>query len=95
MTAVEIEAEIAFGENLKKYRLLNNYSRQELAEKIGVAAVTIAGYETGIRFPELKKLVLISDVLGVSVDELLGRGNFIEREIKKKSLKIVLTASKN
>ena len=90
-----VEVEFMFGENLKKYRLLNNYSRQELAEKIGVAAVTIAGYETGIRFPELKKLVLISDVLGVSVDELLGRGNFINSGIKKKLLKTGLNGLKN
>ena len=89
------EVEIAFGENLKKYRQLNNYSRQQFAKKIGVAAVTIAGYETGIRFPELKKLVLISDVLGVSVDELLGRDNFIDSGIKKKFLKPVLNVLKS
>lgn len=89
------EVEIAFGENLKKYRQLNNYSRQQLAEKIGVAAVTIAGYETGIRFPELKKLVLIADVLGISTDAILGRDNFIDSGIKKKFLKPVLNVLKS
>lgn len=61
-----------FSQNLKKYRESRNFSRQSLADKVGISLSTLGMYEQGRREPDLQKLVSIATLLHVSVDELLG-----------------------
>ena len=75
-----------FGENLKHLRQEKKYTRKQLAEKIGVAAITLAGYETGIRAPSLEKLILIADFFRVSIDSLFERNEFLDIDFQKKNL---------
>ena len=75
-----------FGENVKYLRQLRKYTRQQLADKLGIATVTLAGYETGIRAPSLEKLILIADFFGVSIDSLFSRDEFLKRELEEKNL---------
>ena len=48
-------------------------SQDALAEKLGVSKVTICWYETGERTPSLKHFLELSDILNLSLDELVGR----------------------
>ena len=75
-----------FGENLKRLRQEKKYTRKDLAEKIGVAAITLAGYETGIRAPSLEKLISIADFFEISLDSLFGRDDLPDTEFQKKNL---------
>ena len=61
-----------FSQNLKKYRESRNFSRQSLADKVGISLSTLGMYEQGRREPDLQKLVSIATLLQVSVDKLLG-----------------------
>lgn len=63
---------MSFSQNLKKYRESRNFSRQSLADKVGISLSTLGMYEQGRREPDLQKLVSIATLLHVSVDELLG-----------------------
>ena len=47
-------------------------SQEQLAEQIGVSRQSISKWETGQSAPELDKLVALSQVFGISTDELLG-----------------------
>lgn len=47
-------------------------SQKAMAEAIGVAQSTYSLYEKGAREPNIDKIIKISEVLGVSADELLG-----------------------
>ena len=47
-------------------------SQRELAKKIGCTEVTISRYITGERVPSATVVVKIANVLGVSVDYLIG-----------------------
>lgn len=62
---------MSFSQNLKKYRESRNFSRQSLADKVGISLSTLGMYEQGRREPDLQKLVSIATLLHVSVDELL------------------------
>jgi DNA-binding XRE family transcriptional regulator len=80
------EVAVKFGENLKQLRQEKKLTRNQLAEKLGIAAVTIAGYETGIRTPSFEKLVEIANFFCISIDSLFEREKFFERELEKKNL---------
>lgn len=61
------------GERIRLKRLEKYITQRELAEKIGVTAVTISKYEIGEINPSVLTLMCIADILGVSTDCLLGR----------------------
>lgn len=66
---------MSFSENLRRYREKSGLSRKDIAEKIHMTANGYGLYETGRSEPKLEVLNKIADVLGVSTDDLLGRGN--------------------
>ena len=75
-----------FGANLRRIREEKKVSRQELEQKTGIPAVTLAGYENTTRTPDLSRLIAIADTLKVTTDELLGRADFLNREKEKKKI---------
>lgn len=58
------------GKKIKKYRLLAGMKQSELGEKLGVKHNTISAYESGTNAPDQNLLFKISDILGISIDEL-------------------------
>lgn len=70
---VELER---FAENLGFARRARGYTQAIMAEKLGIARSTYAGYETGKRSPDIEMLSKISETLYVSADELLGRYDY-------------------
>jgi transcriptional regulator with XRE-family HTH domain len=63
-----------FGENLKQYRKMKNYSQEELAELLDVSRQAVSKWEQGTGYPETEKLILLSRVLDCSLDDLLDTG---------------------
>ncbi len=53
------------GENIRKFRKKANLTQKELAEKCGLAEITIRQYETGKRTPKTEILAKIADALGL------------------------------
>ena len=58
------------GQNIKKYRTAKNLSQEALAEKVGLTREYITRVENGQKYISLRKLFLITDVLGVKFSEL-------------------------
>lgn len=56
--------------NLKKYRLLQDLTQEQLAEKVGVRRETIMRLEAGRYNPSLKLAVDISRAVNATIDEL-------------------------
>jgi len=62
-------------QKVKEFRKQKGWTQQKLAEKTGLSFNTITKIEQGIGdSPTLKTLVKLADALGVSIDELVGRG---------------------
>ena len=59
------------GKQIKKYRLEKNLSQEELAENVFVSRQTISNWENDKSYPDIKSLVLMSEVFGVSLDILI------------------------
>lgn len=60
------------GKRLREVRKKRGLTLQEIADKLGVARSTYAGYESNYRQPPLEILVQIADILKTSTDYLLG-----------------------
>lgn len=56
---------------LLSYRKKHNLSQEELAEKIGVSRQAVSKWERAEASPDTDNLILLSEIYGVSLDELL------------------------
>ncbi|GEN54251.1 MULTISPECIES: helix-turn-helix domain-containing protein [Halobacillus] len=59
------------GNNIRKYRELKNFSKEDLAMKARIGVHTLESYETDERTPELDTILKISTVLDIPASELL------------------------
>lgn len=59
--------------NLKREREKKGYTQKEFAKLCGIGNSTYNQYETGRRQPDLDTMILISNTLNVSIDELIGK----------------------
>jgi transcriptional regulator with XRE-family HTH domain len=60
-------------EQIKAVRKALGMTQEQLAKLLGVTQGTIAQWEKGLTHPTFEKLPKIAEVLGVSVDALIGR----------------------
>lgn len=59
--------------SIRNNRKIAKLSQKELAEKIGVTHAAISYWENGVNIPNVKDCWKLADVLGISIDELVGR----------------------
>lgn len=70
------------GNQIKRLRTEQSMSQDDLAEKVYVSRQTVSNWETGKTYPDLKSLLLMSDLFGVSLDALIkGDVNEMKRQI--------------
>lgn len=61
-----------FKEKLYELRRLKGLSQEEIGEKINVSRQTISKWENGQTTPELEKLIELSKIFDIPIDELIG-----------------------
>lgn len=75
------------GSQIKKYRSELSLSQDELAEKIFVSRQSISNWENDKTYPDIKSLVLLSEVFHVSLDQLIkGDLEIMKKEINTQEL---------
>jgi len=65
---------MSLGEQIKSRRSELNMTQEQLAEKLFVSRSTVSNCEIDRNYPDIKLLISLSDVLDISLDELL-KGN--------------------
>jgi len=58
---------------LTELRKSKRWSLQYIADRLGIAKSTYAGYESGYREPSLEAVKMLAELFETSVDYLLGR----------------------
>lgn len=66
-----MQMEMELGKQIKRYRSELNLSQEELADKVFVSRQTVSNWENDKNYPDIKSLVLMSEVFGVSLDNLV------------------------
>ena len=68
------------GENLISLRKKENMSQEDLAEKLDVSRQAISKWESGQGYPEMEKIIKISEIFNYNID-LLIKGKVDENQI--------------
>ena len=76
-----------FTERLRELRTQNNYSQQDLANRMGVTKQTISQYERGVRKPDMDTLTALCDIFNVSSDYLMGKSDVTVRLLNSDDLR--------
>lgn len=75
------------GSQIKKYRSELSMSQDELAEKIFVSRQSVSNWENDKTYPDIKSLLLLSEVFQVSLDQLIkGDLEIMKKEINTQEL---------
>lgn len=79
---------MVFSERIKKEREKRGWSQTELAEKLHVSRQSVSKWETGKNYPSIDVLIDISDLFGITIDELLRSDKELKEKIIKDSKKL-------
>ena len=60
---------------IAEYCKTHNLTQVELAKRLGVSYQTISKWKNGKNYPDIEMLSDISDVFGVSMETLIGKGD--------------------
>ena len=71
------------GSFLKELRKENNMTQEQLGERIGVTNKTVSRWETGNYMPPAESLILLSDIYGISINEILAGKRVEMDELKE------------
>ena len=63
------------GDKIKKYRENKNMTQNEIADILEVSTATVSKYESGALEPSIESLKRLSELFGISVDDLLKDEN--------------------
>ena len=70
--------DIETANRLLQYRKKHNLSQEELANKIGVSRQAVSKWERAEASPDTDNLILLAEIYGVSLDELLRSEQFLK-----------------
>ena len=68
-------AKIRIGECILNYRKDRGLTQGEFGELLGVSAFAVSKWERELCYPDIFLLPDISSILGVSIDEMMGKDN--------------------
>ena len=60
------------GHNIKKYRLENNFTQRDLAQKLNVTAQAVSRWENDEVEPDLTTIEKLTEIFGVTADQLIN-----------------------
>lgn len=80
---------MSFSEKLIKLRKQHGFSQEELGYKLNVTRQTVSKWELGQTVPEMNKLISLSQIYGISLDELTNEDQLnVDNTTKKDDIKI-------
>jgi len=62
-----------FGQRLARLRKEKGLTQEEIADKIGISPQAVSKWENDVSSPDISIIISLSDILGVTTDELLGK----------------------
>lgn len=80
-TIRKVIKDMVFSERLKKEREKKGWSQAELAEKIYVSRQSVSKWETSKNYPSIEIIIKLSDLFGITIDELLRSDEGLEKKV--------------
>lgn len=73
------------GKFIAKQRKLKELTQEELAEKLGITKNAVSKWERGLCLMDMSLLKPLSEILGVSINEILAGEEIETKDVEKKS----------
>ena len=73
------------GKLIAEVRKEKKFTQEELAEKLGITKNAVSKWERGLCLMDMSLLNPLSEILGVSINEILAGEKIEEKDIEKKS----------
>ncbi|MDT2604445.1 helix-turn-helix domain-containing protein [Enterococcus dongliensis] len=74
------------GERLKLRRVELNLTQEYVAEVLGITRQTISNWENGRSYPDIERMIRLSDVYSLSLDELLKGDKKMVKHLQENTL---------
>lgn len=83
-----------FGKRIKELRKQNNYTQEELSEKLGVFQKQIGNIETGTTFTTMANIAKLAQIFNVEIKDLFEFNHLKSRnDITKEINEIIINTS--
>lgn len=69
-------------ENLKKYRIMNNLTQEDVAEYLGVTPQSVSKWERSECYPDITLLPALANIFETSIDSLIGMDSLKSEETR-------------
>ncbi|HJB83220.1 MAG TPA: helix-turn-helix domain-containing protein [Candidatus Mediterraneibacter intestinavium] len=66
-------ANVQLVDNLRRLRDEHNYTQLQLSKKLNISRQAYSNYETGKRIPDIETLLRLTDIYGISLEDLIAR----------------------
>lgn len=74
-----------FATNLKRYMALNEKSRKDISEALGISYYTVTDWVKGKKYPRMDKVEMLADYFGVLKSDLIEEKTEERREMQQKN----------
>ena len=71
---------LSIGENIKLFRKSKDITQEQLSEMLGVSCQSVSRWESGVCYPDMELLPVLSEIFEVTVDKLLGVDDIAEQK---------------
>lgn len=78
---------VLIGEKIKEARTIKKMTQQELSDLLNVSRSAISNWEGGRNYPDLDMIIQLSDILEISLNQLLREDKIMVKEISKEQRK--------
>lgn len=86
---------MTLGEKIQQLRKSRGMSQEQLAEKINVSRQSISKWELNDAIPDLNKIVMLSELFSISIDELIKENSSYKQSIEPGSINCKENKKKN
>lgn len=74
---------MTFGQKLKEARLRMGLTQEDLVREVGVTRQTVSNWENDRSYPDLGSIVKLSDLYGISLDNLLKKDAGLQKRLEE------------
>ena len=74
-----------FATNLKRYMALNEKSRKDVSEALGISYYTVTDWVKGKKYPRMDKVEMLADYFGILKSDLIEEKTVEHREMQQKN----------
>jgi len=69
------------GKAIAKARRAKNMTQMELADAMSISYQAVSNWERGVSMPDISKLPELSELLGISIDDILGKNSTVIKDV--------------